>query len=87
MLQLKWGLGKLSKLIEIMSEKLSIPKEDINDETAYNVAKNWDSINHLAIVSALEDAYGIELDVDEITAMENVKVIKDILTKHGIKDL
>ncbi|MBO05633.1 MAG: acyl carrier protein [Parcubacteria group bacterium] len=70
-----------------MSEKLSIPKEDINDETAYNVAKNWDSINHLAIVSALEDAYGIELDVDEITAMENVKVIKDILTKHGIKDL
>jgi len=77
----------LSKLIEIMSEKLSIPKEDINDETAYNVAKNWDSINHLAIVSALEDAYGIELDVDEITAMENVKVIKDILTKHGIKDL
>jgi len=84
---LKWGLGKLSKLIEIMSEKLSIPKEDINDETAYNVAKNWDSINHLAIVSALEDAYGIELDVDEITAMENVKVIKDILTKHGIKDL
>jgi len=87
LLQLKWGLGKLSKLIEIMSEKLSIPKEDINDETAYNVAKNWDSINHLAIVSALEDAYGIELDVDEITAMENVKVIKDILTKHGIKDL
>ncbi len=84
---MKWGLGKLSKLIEIMSEKLSIPKEDINDETAYNVAKNWDSINHLAIVSALEDAYGIELDVDEITAMENVKVIKDILTKHGIKDL
>ena len=84
---MEWGLGKLSKLIEIMSEKLSIPKEDINDETAYNVAKNWDSINHLAIVSALEDAYGIELDVDEITAMENVKVIKDILTKHGIKDL
>jgi len=77
----------LSKLIEIMSEKLSIPKEEINDETAYNVAKNWDSINHLAIVSELEDAYGIELDVDEITAMENVKVIKDILTKHGIKDL
>tara|TARA_B100001971_G_scaffold203598_1_gene218692 strand:- start:33 stop:245 length:213 start_codon:yes stop_codon:yes gene_type:complete len=70
-----------------MSEKLSIPKEEINDETAYNVAKNWDSINHLAIVSELEDAYGIELDVDEITAMENVKVIKDILTKHGIKDL
>jgi len=80
-------LDKLSKLIEIMSEKLSIPKEEINDETAYNVAKNWDSINHLAIVSELEDAYGIELDVDEITAMENVKVIKDILTKHGIKDL
>ncbi len=81
------GVYKLSKLLEILSEKLSIPKEEINDETAYNVAKNWDSINHLAIVSALEEAYGIELDVDEITAMENVKIIKDILAKHGIKDL
>lgn len=77
----------MSKLIEILSEKLSIPKEQINDETAYNVAKNWDSVTHLEITAALEEAYNVEFDVDEITTMENVRVIKDILKKHGVKDL
>jgi len=77
----------MSKLIEILSEKLGVPKEEIKDETAYNVAKNWDSVTHLEITAALEEAYGLEFDIDEITAMENVKVIKDILKKHGIKEL
>ncbi len=77
----------MSKLVDIISEKLSIQREEVKDETAYNVAKNWDSVTHLEITAALEEAYGVEFDVDEITAMENVKVIKDILKKHGIKDL
>ena len=77
----------MSKLIDIISDKLLIPKEEITDETTYNIAKNWDSFTHLEIVSELEDAYDVEFDIDEITAMENVKIIKDILKKHGVTDL
>ena len=77
----------MSRLAGIMAEKLSVPKENINDETAYNVAKNWDSITHLEIVASIEDEYGISLDIDEITAMENVGKIKEILIKKGVKDI
>lgn len=74
----------MSKLIDIISEKLAIPAEEVTDETAYNVSKNWDSITHLEITGALEEAYGVEFDIDEIIKMENVKIIKEILNKHGI---
>jgi len=74
-------------LKKILSEKLSIPESQISDETAYNKSRNWDSITHLEITSALEEAFGIEFDVDEITAMENVKAIKEILRKHGVPNI
>ena len=68
----------MSKLVKILSDKLDMPEEDINDDTAYNVTRNWDSVTHLEITSALEDEFGIEFDIDEITAMENVAKIKQI---------
>ena len=77
----------MSKLVKILSDKLDMPEEDINDDTAYNVTRNWDSVTHLEITSALEDEFGIEFDIDEITAMENVAKIKQILRKRGVKDI
>lgn len=77
----------MGKLIDIMSEKLSMKKEDITDGTAYNNAPNWDSITHLEITNALEQAFNVEFDVDEVTAMQDVAAIKAILKKHGVTDL
>jgi len=35
----------------------------------------WDSVGHLDLASRLEQAFGINLDVDDLMEMENVREI------------
>lgn len=76
----------MGRLEGIVAEKLAMPVGEVNDRTAYNVAKRWDSITHLELVSAIESAFGVEFDVDETTAMSDVKAIRELLRKHGVSD-
>jgi len=66
------------------SDFFGINERDVRDEIKYQGIEKWDSLNHLNFVSKLEEKYGIELDMDEITDMNSVGRIKDILRKHGV---
>lgn len=55
-------------------------KDDMNPQNV----KNWDSFSHMELVSQLEAEFGLHLEVDEITAMDNILAIKNILKNHGI---
>ena len=39
----------------------------------------WDSMGHVALVSSLEQAFGLSFDVDEVMEMENVRQIVKIV--------
>ena len=39
----------------------------------------WDSMGHVALVSSLEQAFGLSFDVDEVMEMENVRQIVTIV--------
>lgn len=52
-----------SDIIKIINEIL---EEEVTETTDRNNAKNWDSLNHIKIVLALQSKFGIKLNVDEI---------------------
>ena len=45
----------------------------------------WDSMGHVALVSALEQAFGLNFDVDEVMDMENVRQIVRIVEAKQAK--
>lgn len=47
------------------------------DETA-----RWDSLKHVEIVFALEDAYGVRFDESEFAAMGSTGAIVSLLRRH-----
>ena len=69
----------------VISEALGIKEEDVTDELKYQEIDAWDSLSHLNLVAKLEEEYKIELDMDEITSMSDVKKIKEILSKHNVE--
>ncbi len=74
---------------EIMSSIDDIIKKvfdvkDIKDSDGPDDIAGWDSISHLELVSEMEDAFSVDLDVDEISEMQTVEKIKEILKKHGV---
>ena len=45
----------------------------------------WDSMGHIALVSSLEQAFGLSFDVDEVMEMEDVRQIVKIVETHLAK--
>jgi acyl carrier protein len=74
--------AQLATLRTIFCEELNLDDKDLADSTAYNALEAWDSLTHLKIVSRIEDAFDIEMEVDDIIAMENFARAKEIINRY-----
>jgi acyl carrier protein len=73
------------KLREVFAESLGLPVADIKDDIAYDKTKGWDSIAHMTLVAALDSAFDIMLDTDDIVDMSSFAKSKEILRKYGVQ--
>ena len=73
-----------AKLRDCFSRSLGIPVDEVTDELAYNSIKVWDSVGHMALVAALESAFDIMLDTDDILGLSSVGKAKEILARYGV---
>lgn len=74
----------MSKLTEVLARVLEVPEGSINDSTGPENVASWDSFNGLMLVSELEEAFGVEFTMEEVTSVKTVRDIKATLAKHGI---
>ena len=44
----------------------------------------WDSLQHIALVTAIERAFAITLSMDEIMEMRSAGAIEAVLRRHGV---
>lgn len=54
-----------------MAGVLDVPAVEIVNGFRRDDASAWDSMNHLRLVSALEEAFGIKLTMKEVGEMES----------------
>lgn len=69
-------------LEEVLASALRLPLERIDDSIGYQLIPQWDSANHVALIGALEDAYGITIDDDEIPDLTSVSAIRTYVHRH-----
>jgi acyl carrier protein len=68
---------------EIVADVLDMPVEEITDETSPDTTARWDSLQHLNIIMALEEAFRVSFTTDEITQMLSVGIIKILLHERS----
>ena len=68
------------KIKEVISNMFGTPLNGINDQSSPDTIENWDSINHMKLITALEEEFDVEFTDEEILEMQNVKLIKYILS-------
>jgi acyl carrier protein len=49
---------------------------------AYGQTEAWDSVAHMQMVAAIEEAFGIMLDTDDVIGMSNYAIARQILRDH-----
>ncbi|CAM3456243.1 acyl carrier protein [Helicobacter labetoulli] len=50
----------------------------------YQAIPAWDSVGHMALMAALEEAFSIELETDDIIDFSSFEKGIEILKKYGI---
>lgn len=62
----------------IVAEVLGCPRESLSIDSARYRDHGWDSLGHVTIVIALEDAYGIGIDDETIEKYATMKAIHQL---------
>jgi acyl carrier protein len=63
----------------LLAEATQSDLAEIPDDARIGQFKPWDSLAHVAVVLALEEEIGRELDSDEIVRIESLKDIASLL--------
>jgi len=69
----------LTKVQAVFHEAFGIDSRLISLDTTPNQIRAWDSFGHLDLACGLEQAFGINLDVDDLMGMESVREIVRIV--------
>jgi acyl carrier protein len=68
------------KVIEIVSDIMEEPINKISIDTSTDNIDNWDSINQMNLVFALEEEYDVQFSDEQIVGMISVKLILSALS-------
>ena len=74
-----------NKLIGIIADVLEMEPEDINDDVSPDNVEEWDSFQHIVLITNLEEGFGITLHPQEATGIRSVADIRVILRKRGVE--
>ena len=72
------------KLILTFAQTLQIEPVRVTDDLSYNAIAEWDSVGHMSLIAALEEAFGVMLDTDDIIELSSVAQAKTILAKYDV---
>lgn len=55
----------------------------VTPETNSDSIEDWDSLEHINLVVAIEKAFGLKFSMDEVTGMQNVGEMVEIILQRG----
>ena len=67
------------RIYAIVSKIFRVALNSIDDQSSPDTIDTWDSLQHLQLILALEEEFGVQFSIDEITAMQTVGTITAIL--------
>jgi len=68
----------------ILGVVLEMSDQEIDEQLSAEDTGNWDSIRHLNLVMALEEAFGVSFSSDELGRLTSYRAIVDALGQRGV---
>ena len=66
---------------KVASDIFGIPANQITAESSPETIDNWDSMQHLNLVLAIEEKFGVQLDPEDIEEMKNIGAVAALVEK------
>jgi len=76
-------MSNVEKLVQAFSETLEIDSAQVVDSLRYG-DHPWDSVAHMAIIAAIETAFDIMIDTEDVIDMSSFGKAKEIMGKYDV---
>ena len=69
------------EIIALVSAELDIPPDRLDAGSSIDTTPEWDSVGHLNICLAIQDRFGVELDMDAISELTSIAALANLVSK------
>lgn len=73
----------VKRLTEVFRDVFGDDSIVITENTTANDIDDWDSIEHINLISAVEDEFSMRFKMREVSGMKNVGEMIDIISQRG----
>ena len=77
-------MTNLEKYNAAFCETLNVEESQL-EGLKYQAVPGWDSVGHMSLVAAIEDAFDIMMEMDDIIDLSSYEKGKEILKKYEIE--
>ena len=77
------GYLKMKELKKIVAKVLNVDETKVNNNLTMNNAEQWDSFNHLLLISEIEKNLGITFSIQEVEKIKSFKDLREIVSSKG----
>jgi len=77
-------MTNLEKYNQAFVDALEIDESELKGLN-YKGVPSWDSVGHMSLVAAIEDAFDIEIATDDIIDISSYEKGKEILKKYDVE--
>lgn len=72
------------KYDQVFIDSFSVTTDQLNESLVYQSVQQWDSIGHMGMIAALEEAFDIMLETDDIIDFGSYTKGIEILAKYDV---
>lgn len=77
-------MTNLEKYNAVFCESLNVTDTQLAD-LKYQSVPEWDSVGHMSLVAAIEEAFDIMMEMDDIIDLSSYEKGKEILKKYEVE--
>ncbi len=74
-------MGRSQELDELIAVTLKVPQSTVTDALSFGDHAAWDSLTHIKLIEAIEQAYGVTISDEEMLELSNVQAIREFVGK------
>ena len=75
-------MNNLEKYTQLFVDTFGVKTEEAQN-LKYQRIEAWDSVGHMSLISAIEDAFDIMMDTDDIIEFNSFEKGKELLSKEA----
>jgi acyl carrier protein len=67
------------RVFQIMSNVFAVPADSLSEDSSIDTIESWDSLQHMNLIFAIEEEFGLTLDDSVVAELTSAKSILEAL--------